>query len=109
MSEKERQEAISSFLFGKKKLTGETKTRLVKNGKQLADRVEYKDLLSPTSNPMTTMTHLAVASYEKREHVFIADFPIAYLKVDRSKHGMPKEYTRITGKLARLICEEEAE
>ena len=107
LSEKEKREAISSFMFGKEKLSGETKARLVKNGKQLANRVEYKDLLSPTSNPMTTMFHLATASYEKRKHVFTADFPNAYLKVDRSKHGMPKEYTRLTGKLAKLVCEEE--
>jgi len=109
LTEQEMREAISSFIFGKEKLTGETKARLVKNGKQLKDRVEYKDLLSPTSNPMTTMHHLAVAGHEKRKHLFTADFPNAYLKIDRSKHGMPKEYTRLTGKLARLVCEVEPE
>jgi hypothetical protein len=103
----ERKESISSFIFGKEKLSGETKARLVKNGKQLKDRIEYKDLLSPTSNPMTTMHHLAVAGFEKRKHLFTADFPNAYLKIDRTKHGMPKEYTRLTGKLARLVCEEQ--
>jgi len=109
LSEREKRESISSFIFGKEKLTGETKARLVKNGKQLTDRVEYKDLLSPTSNPMTTMHHLAVAGHEKRKHLFTADFPNAYLKIDREKHGMPKEYTRLTGKLARLVCEEQPE
>ena len=109
MTERQKKEAISSFIFGKEKLTGETKARLVKNGKQLTDRVEYKDLLSPTNNPMTTMHHLAVAGYERRKHLFTADFPNAYLKMDRTKHGMPKERTRLTGKLLRLVCEEQPE
>ncbi len=109
MTPTEMKESISSFVFGKEKLSGETKARLVKNGKQLQDRIEYKDLLSPTSNPMTTMHHLAVAGFERRRHLFAADFPNAYLKIDRTKHGMPKEYTRLTGKLARLVCEEQPE
>jgi len=58
---------------------------------------------------MTTMHHLATAGYEKRKHLFTADFPNAYLKVDRSKHDMPREFTRLTGKLARLVCEEQPE
>jgi len=68
MMDREVKEAISSFVFGKEKLTGETKARLVKNGKQLVDRVEYKDLLSPTSNLMTTMHHLTTAGHERRSH-----------------------------------------
>lgn len=58
---------------------------------------------------MTTMHHLAVAGYERRKHLFTADFPNAYLKMDRTKHGMPKERTRLTGKLLRLVCEEQPE
>jgi len=80
----ERPLTTSSFIFGKEKLSGETKARLVKNGKQLTDRAEYKDLLSPTSNPMTTMHHLAVAGYEKRKHLFTADFSNAYLQDEPS-------------------------
>jgi hypothetical protein len=53
------------------------------------------------------MTHLTVASHQRRKHVFSVDFPSAFLKVDRAKHNMPVEHTRITGQLAKLFVEEE--
>ena len=107
LSKQQKYEAISSFLFGKRKLSGDLKGRLIQNGKQLPKREAYQNLFSPTSNPMTTMIHLGVAAHEKREHLFTADFPNAYLKVDRKEHDMPVEHTRLTGKLAKLICEVE--
>ncbi len=103
LTHQQKREAITSFIFGKRKLTGQLKGRLVKNGAQQQKREEYKNLFSPTSNPMTTMAHLAVASYEKRKFLFSADFPGAYLKVDREKHEMPDEYTRLTGRLAQIV------
>ena len=107
LTDKQRKESITSFLFGKRKLSGELKGRMVENGKQLQKRPEYQNLFSPTSNPLTTMTHLTVASHQRRKHVFSVDFPGAYLKVDRSKHNMPVEFTRITGQLAKLFVAEE--
>ena len=107
LTDKQRKESITSFLFGKRKLSGELKGRMVENGKQLQKRPEYQNLFSPTSNPLTTMTHLTVASHQRRKHVFSVDFPGAYLKVDRSKHNMPVEFTRITGQLAKLFIAEE--
>ena len=107
LTDKQRRESITSFLFGKRKLSGELKGRMVENGRQLQKRPEYQNLFSPTSSPLTTMTHLTVASHQRRKHVFSVDFPGAYLKVDRAKHHMPTEYTRITGQLAKLFIAEE--
>jgi len=82
---------------------------IVGNGKRAADRIEYKELLSPTRHPRTVMAHLAVASHEKRRYIFAADVLRAYPCVDSSEHGMPKGFTRLTGKPAKLVCEEEPE
>lgn len=103
LSDAQRKEAITSFVFGKRKLNHSVKARLVANGKQLPRRQEYQQLFSPTSNPMTTMVHLAVASYERRPIIFTADFPAAYLKVERKKYNMPIEHTRITGTLLNVV------
>jgi len=46
------------------------------------------------------------AGHEKRRHLFAADFPYAYLNVDRAKHEMSKEFTRLTDKLVKLVCDE---
>ena len=107
LTDMQRKESITSFVFGKRKLNNSVKARLVANGKQLAKREEYQNLFSPTSNPMTTMAHLSVASYEKRPIVFSADFPAAYLKVRRDKYSMPKEHTRLTGSLLRIVLKAE--
>ena len=107
LTEVQRKEAITAFMFGKEKLNKELKARNVMNGAQLVDRPEYRDMVSPTANKMTTIAHLAVASHEKRKYIMSADFPSAYLKVDRAKHAMPREFTRITGKLAEIMVKEE--
>jgi hypothetical protein len=64
LTDKQRKESITSFLFGKRKLSGELKGRMVENRKQLQKRPEYQNLFSTTSNPLTTMTHLTVASHQ---------------------------------------------
>jgi len=107
LTDQQKREAITAFIFGKEKLDKQLKARNVMNGAQLQDRPEYRDLVSPTADKMTTMIHLAVASFEKRQHVVSADFPSAYLKVERARHDMPREFTRITGKLAELMVKEE--
>jgi hypothetical protein len=107
LTEKQCKECITSFMFGKRKLSGQLKGRAVMNGKQQVKREQYQNLHSPTASPLTSMIHLTVASHQKRKHVFSADFPSAYLKVDRAKHNMPKEFTRITGQLAKLFIAEE--
>ena len=107
LTDTQKREAITAFIFGKEKLDKQLKARNVMNGAQLQDRPEYRDMVSPTANKMTTAVHLAVASFEKRQHVMTADFPSAYLKVERAKHDMPREFTRITGKLAELMIREE--
>ena len=107
LTDKQRKECITSFMFGKRKLSGQLKGRTVMNGKQQVRREQYQNLYSPTASPLTSMIHLTVASKQKRKHVFSADFPSAYLKVDRAKHNMPKEFTRITGQLAKLFLAEE--
>jgi len=96
--------ALPCHAIGQQKHDDSLKSRILANGKfQDKMKPEYSNMVSPTSSHMTTMIHLAVASYEQRPFISQIDYPGAYLGIDRSKHNMPEELMRVSGKLAQLI------
>ena len=104
LTTEEKRGAISCHGVGTVKRDGTRKTRVVAGG-HTQDKSKYPDMISPTSSHTTTMIHLTVAAYEKRPYISQIDYPGAYLGIDRSKHDMPTEIMRVSGKLAKLVIE----